>query len=588
MSSYYIGLSNSFHDSAIAIVCPQGRVVFAEATERPLQYKRAMNIPPDYSPRALELLEEYCDVDCELVVATTWSKYARLAARSSKQEIKKRGQQIVQMFGSFPEMLRSSQSFQQFAASSHLKAMSAVGPGLLYDAGRVEGRQGRSIIRRSYDHHLTHAATAAFTSGLDDAVCAIVDGVGEEGSSACFRYRSGHLTKLQQDSGASSGSLGLFFQWVCDWCGFGYFGGEEWKVMGLAAYGKRDEDLYQLLHQLIHVDGLQIHTCSPMLQLRIFRKLHQIRRRASAPPLLAADIALAGQRVFTDVMVELLENLYNLGHSDKLILGGGCALNSSTNGLILERTRFKHLHVFSAPSDDGNAIGAALLAYFEDHPEALPSCGFSSPYLGSRMDREVVDRLVRYGYPAHIQSFSPDACVKKAAGLLSDGKIIGWIQGRAEFGPRSLGNRSILADPRSPDIKDIINTRVKFREEFRPFAPSVLHEFGDSLFENYQESPYMERTLMFRSSVIAKVPGVVHKDGTGRVQTVKESWNPRFYQLIRAFYESTGVPLLLNTSFNVMGKPISHSVEDVVAVFFTTGIDALFIDNICIEKSRIA
>jgi carbamoyltransferase len=177
-----------------------------------------------------------------------------------------------------------------------------------------------------------------------------------------------------------------------------------------------------------------------------------------------------------------------------------------------------------------------------------------------------------------------DAIAKRAAELLAQGKIVGWVQGRAEFGPRALGNRSILADPRHADIKDKINALIKFREEFRPFAPSILHEHGEEYFFHYQESPYMERTLIFREEIRDKVPAVVHVDGTGRLQTVREEWNPRYYRLIKEFFELTGIPIILNTSYNIMGKPIIHSVEDAISVFYTTGLDALAIEDVLIEK----
>jgi carbamoyltransferase len=162
---------------------------------------------------------------------------------------------------------------------------------------------------------------------------------------------------------------------------------------------------------------------------------------------------------------------------------------------------------------------------------------------------------------------------------------VGWVQGRAEFGPRALGNRSILADPRDPQMKDRINARVKFREEYRPFAPSILHEHGPAYFRDYQESPYMERTLAFLPEAEAKVPAVVHVDRTGRLQTVKKEWNPRYHELISCFHQRTGVPLILNTSFNVMGKPIIHTVEDALAVFFTCGIDVLVIEDLVFLKA---
>jgi carbamoyltransferase len=172
----------------------------------------------------------------------------------------------------------------------------------------------------------------------------------------------------------------------------------------------------------------------------------------------------------------------------------------------------------------------------------------------------------------------------KAAEALASGAIVGWVQGRAEFGPRALGNRSILADPRDPAMKDRINALVKFREEYRPFAPAILDRHGEEYFEDYQESPYMERTLRFRKGVVDRVPAVVHADGTGRLQTVKREWNERFYELISAFHGLTGIPLVLNTSFNIMGKPIIHSVEDALGLFYTTGMDVLVIEDYFLEK----
>jgi carbamoyltransferase len=191
--------------------------------------------------------------------------------------------------------------------------------------------------------------------------------------------------------------------------------------------------------------------------------------------------------------------------------------------------------------------------------------------------------LARYGGGLQVQHF-PETIAPQTARRLADGRLVGWVQGRAEFGPRALGNRSILADPRDPGMKDRINGRVKFREEYRPFAPSILDEFGPEFFFDYQASPYMERTLRFRPEAAERVPAVVHVDGTGRLQSVIRESNPRFHALLEAFRDLTGIPLLLNTSFNVMGKPIVHSVEDAVAVFMTTGLDVLVIEDYLFEK----
>jgi len=261
-------------------------------------------------------------------------------------------------------------------------------------------------------------------------------------------------------------------------------------------------------------------------------------------------------------------------------------LNSSFNGQVLEQTSFKALYVPSAPADDGTALGAALLAYDRDHPDRRPRADILSPYLGSRLSSDRLQDMVRFcGLPC--VKHSPNRLCEETAQLLAQGKLVGWLQGKAEFGPRALGNRSILADPRSASMKDRINERVKFREPFRPFAPAILHECGADYFEQYQRSPYMERTLRFRPEVRNTVPAVVHVDGTGRLQSVKQEWNPRFYDLIQAFYRLTGVPLLLNTSFNVMGKPMAHSVEDAVSVYMTTGLDALVIEDYLFVKSDV-
>jgi carbamoyltransferase len=196
---------------------------------------------------------------------------------------------------------------------------------------------------------------------------------------------------------------------------------------------------------------------------------------------------------------------------------------------------------------------------------------------------ETLERLVRYGSGLEIHHL-PDTIAQETARRLAAGALVGWVQGRAEFGPRALGNRSILADPRDPAMKDRINGRVKFREEYRPFAPAIIDRFGPEYFHDYQESPYMERTLKFRPEAAARVPAVVHVDGTGRLQTVTQQSNPRFYELIDSFRTMTGIPVLLNTSFNVMGKPIVHAVEDAVAVFMTTGLDVLVIEEFLLSK----
>ena len=301
---------------------------------------------------------------------------------------------------------------------------------------------------------------------------------------------------------------------------------------------------------------------------------------------MAADLAYTGQFFFAELMTDLLQYLQKKTGCKNLTLGGGCALNSAFNGQITHRTDFSQVFIPSAPADDGTALGAAWLALQQDQPKLAINKSNKkplSPYLGSSITDSAIQKLIRENSTLNIQ-YLPDSLCATTAALLAKGQLIGWIQGRAEFGPRSLGNRSILADPRHAKTKDAINQRIKFRESFRPFAPSVLHEFAEDFFEHYHESPYMDKTLLIKTAMHKQIAAVCHVDGTGRLQTVKQQWNPRFYELISHFHLLTEIPILLNTSFNVMGKPLVHSLEDALAVFLTTGLDALVINDYLICK----
>jgi len=589
----YVGLGCTFHDPAFAIVDSKGTIVFAEGTERHQQTKRAFQCAPDDMSRLNELLSTYGEAGAEIVFAKSWSSqfesiqpglletYDAILANapgaidpSFDALLRAMGIDIRSVDSDGARYLANG---YRWILGSNRPAIQVAGSNLRYRLREgMPGFQG-AIVQRAYNHHLTHAATACYTSPFDEAVCAVIDGLGEGTSNTFYRYRDGRLTLLADSATRRGfGSLGLFYGHLCWACGFDPSRGEEWKVMGLAAYGKLNAQIYELLHSMLEHDTLAL--AWPADYAEKMSQLLTLRRRPKSSPLEAADLAFTGQQVFGEYFKALLDDLYELGESDNLVLGGGCALNSAWNGRILEETRFSSLHVFSAPADDGNAIGAALLAYHEDHPPTKAPASHQTPYLGSSVSSETLDLAVTLG--GLLDALPPGQSVAEfTAGLLAAGKIVGWVQGRAEFGPRALGNRSILADPRDPKMKDWINARVKFREEFRPFAPSILHEHGPEYFQNYQEAPYMERTLVFRPEVRSRVPAVVHVDGTGRLQTVKREHNPRFHALICAFHELTGVPILLNTSFNVMGKPIIHSVEDALAVFFTSGLDALVIDD---------
>lgn len=574
----YIGMACTGHDNALAIVNSNGELVFAEATERYLQNKRAYLTPPDDLFRIGKLIEEYCGVADDIVVAKTWSGDVKAIFAEEMQAATLAYQEAQNHPAAWHQFLETYRA----TMALFLPAMENAGTNLSFYCA---AHPTREAIHKRYNHHLTHAATGCYTSHFEEAACLIVDGYGEGIAISAYSYKKGQVEAISTDHHPLGGlnSLGLFYgAIVCSLCGFSALEGEEWKVMGLAPYGKLDRDIYEKMSRVMRVAGLRIEFTDDAPNA--VAELEKYRRVPGSDAITVADLAHTGQQFFTDIFMQLLDNLYELGISENLVLGGGCALNSSCAGRILDRTRFKNLHIFSAPADDGNAIGAAYLAYYEDHPEKRHKVAAQSPYLGSTLSTETLAHLAEFGHIDKMVKLPYDELYKRTANLLAEGKVVAWVQGRAEFGPRALGNRSILADPRDPAMKDKINSRVKFREEFRPFAPSILEEFGDEYFIHYQDTPYMERTLVFREEVRGRVPAVVHEDNTGRLQSVKRAWNPHYYALIEAFHQLTGVPILLNTSLNIMGKPIVHSVEDALALFYTTGVDVLVLGDCIIEK----
>lgn len=582
----YVGIACTGHENALAIVNADGEVVFAEGIERYTQNKRALNTPADDPLRTPKLIEAYCDPGAELVVARSWSALSHQKMKTDAALMLKAvsGTDLNAHAAWIKRVMFHVGLWDTFVGPNYQLA----GMGL----ARYADARYRKVTRRDFNHHTTHAAYACLTSPFDDAVCAVFDGYGEGTSHSYFRYEGGKLSMLDYPRSpknlyGSLSSLGMYYGYtVCALFGLEVTNGEEWKVMGLAPYGRLDPELLELLHRHVYVDGLDLvmdqNARDSYLQLQRYTK------RADQSFEDVADVAYTTQHHYNEILREIFERLYDLGISRNIVLGGGCALNSTFNGLIPECTRFKNVYIPPAPSDDGNAIGAALLAYYQDHPERQPRKTFHTPYLGSDIDRAELRQFVANGALLGRVDLAPGELCRYVAAELANGKIVAWMQGRAEFGPRALGNRSILADPRDESMKDRINAAVKFRERFRPFAPAILDEHGDEYFENYLVTPYMERTLRFREKYRARLPAVSHVDGTGRLQTVKREWNERFYDLIEAFYELTGVPVLLNTSLNVMGKPIVHSVGDAFNIYLSSGIDLLVIDDQVFSKARRA
>ncbi len=579
MKTYYIGLSVSYHDPALAIVDSRGQVLFAEASERYLQSKRALNSVADPLLRIEELLKHYCPFADEFIIASNWNSRRPLYedVLAAIGVLKAKGLHRTGI-----KRLRSplpNYKLHHMMASQRNSIASA---GLNLARLIQEHFSHAKVKHVNYHHHLTHAATACYSSPFSEAACAVIDSFGEYGSMGFYLFKNNRIKCLYELKG--TGSLGFYYMKITELCGFDWLKGEEWKVMGLAPYGKLNEQLYQLLKSTITVRGFKcLHDARYLFQS--LEALDAFKRSSNQPVEMAADLAYTGQYFFAELMTQLLQYLQQKTGCQNLTFAGGCALNSAFNGQIKANTGFEQVYIPSAPADDGTAIGAAWLALYRDRAVLAPKHRFFSPYLGSVISEQAIASLVQHHRSLNIQHLASDIC-DKTAELLQQGLLIGWIQGRAEFGPRALGHRSILADPRQASTKDKINHKIKYRESFRPFAPAVLHEYADGYFEDYHESPYMDKTLRLEQEMRSKVAAVCHVDGTGRLQTVKQEWNPRFYQLIQCFYQKTDVPMLLNTSFNVMGKPLVHSLEDALAVFLTTGLDALVVNDYLISKPR--
>lgn len=588
----YVGYANSFHDPAIAIAWKQS--IYAECLERSYQIKRALwnpglfyNVPQiSYNLRRLNIP---VGTRVDICLNTSWKPSIRFYLIPYVLRSISWVERIFNVSSAQETGTSDGISVLQILALSQalfVKTLPIFRHHIRHDLWK--GRAA-SIKTKAIDHHLCHAANAVYTSIFDECVVMTIDGSGETQSTSLYRFHNNDFELL--NSSPNYYSLGLLYASVTKLCGFSPAHGEEWKLMGLAAYGKHSSRLYAFFRELVKVDGLTIKFTSNIFQSRSFEKplleIEGVFREECDPDILkSADLAHNFQQAFTDTIIDLCANVYSLGLSENLAYAGGCALNSSTNGLILERTNFKQLHIPSAPGDDGNALGALL---YQRHKVDRIARDYKlmTPYLGSDLDLERIEHILDFG-KFSVEKYDDDnALTGLVAGHLADGAIVGWMQGRAEFGPRALGNRSILADPRRADMRERINSKVKFREGFRPFAPSILHHRGEELFAEYQFSPYMERTLRVRPGIAERVPAVVHVNGTSRVHSVTSESNPLFFNLLSKFDAVAGVPVLLNTSLNVMGRPIASSAVDAITILFTSALNILVIGPYIISHDRL-
>ena len=447
---------------------------------------------------------------------------------------------------------------------------------------RYGGR--KPLTFRFINHHLAHIGMSWYTSPFDESAVFIADGYGERATTVYAHARSdGSIRAIKELRYPHS--LGEFYATFTEFIGFRPEM-DEWKLMGAAAYGDW-RPYYERVKSLIRVSddgGFE-------LDLNYFdffnfdtqgyfsRKFIALFGEPATGRELSKrdyDIAASVQKVFEETVFSLLCWLARETGSANLCLGGGSVMNCLMNGRIREHTPFKELYIPFAPDDMGNALGAVLYSNKRRFPWLRSYCGraWTPDEAAAILDKykiayERMDDTRLFGF---------------VAGRLAAQKTVGWFSGAMEFGQRALGNRSILGDPRNAGMKDTINRAIKYREAYRPFAPSILDEKGGEWFEDYCYTPYMEKALRFKDAAKTRAAAVVHADGTGRLQSVREADNPRYYCLIKAFGEATGVPILLNTSFNLNGEAITYSPEDALRTFMTSGLDVLVMENCVVEK----
>ncbi len=567
-----IGLSFFFHDSAAAIVV-DGAIVAAAAEERFTRKKHTSEFPKD----ALQ----YC-----LDAAGVSSINEIDAVVFYEKPLVKLGRVVESLMDAWPRGLRTFATRLPEFLSAKTNIYRVIERAL-------PGYRGEILFS---DHHLSHAAAAFLCSPFSDAAILTLDGVGER-ETTTIGVGDHDGIRLSQVLHFPH-SIGLLYSALTGYLGFRVNDGE-WKVMGLAPYGTpayldRMRELVTVradgsvaLNMRYFVHG---HSSTWIADRQMWERLLGFPPRAPDEALLPRhqDLARSGQALVEEMILAMAREARRVSDSENLVIGGGVALNSVANWKVEEAGVFRNVWIHPAPGDDGGALGAALsvsrLMYNDPAPGEMRDV-----YLGPSFGQAGIEAFLRH----ENQSFDalPDAALVEAvADLIAAGKIVGWCRGRMEFGPRSLGNRSILGHAGDPDMKARINSRVKFREYFRPFAPSVplddVHTYfsvppGTSL-------PFMIKVPPVRPDKRALIPAVTHEDGSGRVQTVTPEVNPLYYQLLKAVGRRTGIPVIVNTSFNVRGEPVVCTPADAYRTFRLAGLDALVLENCLILKTDAA
>jgi carbamoyltransferase len=583
--TYILGL-NAFHADAAACLVKDGELVAAVEEERFRRVKHWGGFPSESI--------RYCLKEAGIALADV----AHVAVNSDNRANRLRKLAYVLTSGVSPSYVLSRLRHRADRAD------------VVGNLGRaLPGEEFRGIVH-AVEHHLCHLASAFLVSPYDKAVAVSVDGFGDFSSAAWGLGEGGKLDVAGRVYFPHS--LGVFYEAMTQFIGFPYYG-DEYKVMGLAPYGEPIE--LERMKEIVHLknDG------TFALDLRYFRhaagegahytvkdgipsggrlwsdaliRLLGPSRDPSAPlEDRHRNIARSAQATYEAAFFNLLGALHARYGADAVVLAGGCAYNSVANGKIFERSPFKKVYVQSAGGDAGGSIGAAFATWHKvEGGSARRHFVMDHAYWGpAATPDEIVSSIAQRradfdSAGCTIETIGDQAALcRRTAHAISEGKVIGWFQGRLEWGPRALGNRSIVCDPRRADMKDILNLKIKRRESFRPFAPSILREAVKDWFETDDDVPFMMQVFKIRADRRKQIPAVTHVDGSGRLQTVTRAANPRYADLIQAFGDLTGVPIVLNTSFNE-NEPVVCKPEEAIDCFLRTKMDVLVLGDIFVSR----
>nr|WP_319511883.1 carbamoyltransferase [uncultured Draconibacterium sp.] len=598
--NYILGISAFYHDSA-AVLLADGNIVAAAQEERFSRVKNDASFPVNAIKYVLN--EGGIDLE-ELDIVSFYEKPFLKFERLLETYHAFAPKGVVSFVKSMPVWMKEK-LFQKKMITDELKKLGTLNAQLVFP-----------------EHHLSHAASAFFPSPFEESAILTIDGVGEWATTTLCHGLKNEITVLKELHFPHS--LGLLYSAFTYYCGFRVNSGE-YKLMGLAPYGDPDckqtevfikkikEELVDIREDgsfLLNQRYFEYATGLKMTNDKRWQNLFGIKRRVPESEISQdyMNLAYAIQKVSEEIILKLAETARILVGSENLVLAGGVALNSVANGKILESGLFKNVWVQPAAGDAGGALGAAVAAWHvflgeQRHPS--PDDSMKAALLGPSFSEKEIQKFIRSKeiQSTHFEDF--DVLCNEVASFIEEGKVVGWFQGRMEYGPRALGNRSILADARNSGMQRKLNLKIKYRESFRPFAPSVLEEDA-GIFFHAKKSPYMlfvvpvrddlrifspissqnnimERLNMKRS----EVPAVTHVDYSARVQTVSKGQNLKFWKLLQAFKEKSGTGLLVNTSFNVRGEPIVCTPDDAYRCFRQTEMDVLVLGNYMIVKSGV-